>query len=72
LQQQSGQDPQPLLALNTLTVNAAMLDATGTIIGDNASWQVFADSNGMRQPDYGVDLNYLDFCGTEGHSPPAG
>jgi DNA-binding CsgD family transcriptional regulator len=59
-------DIQLLLALTALTVNAVVLDATGTIVGVNASWQEFADANELQLPDYGVGLNYLKFCGADG------
>lgn len=58
-------DLQPLLALTALTVNVAVLDATGRIIGVNAAWQDFADANGLRLPNYGVGLSYLEYCGAD-------
>ena len=53
--------------LKALPVNAAILDASGTIVAVNDTWKDFARQNGLRLPNFGVGLNYLQFC--ESHGP---
>jgi len=50
------------MELEALPVNAAILDAAGTIISVNDSWREFARQNGLRLPNFGIGLNYLQFC----------
>jgi DNA-binding CsgD family transcriptional regulator len=51
-----------LLALNELTVNLALLDSAGAIVGVNSAWKRFADASGLRLPDYGLGRTYVDYC----------
>jgi len=51
-----------LLALNELTVNLALLDSAGAIVGVNSAWKRFADANGLCLPDYCLGCTYSDFC----------
>src|SRR4029079_7099975 len=48
--------------LRALPVNAAILNASGTIVAVNDTWKDFARQNGLRLPNFGVGLNYLQFC----------
>jgi DNA-binding CsgD family transcriptional regulator len=50
------------MELEALPVNAAILDAAGTIISVNDSWREFARQNGLRLPNFGIGFNYLQFC----------
>ena len=50
------------MELEALPVNAAILDAAGTIISVNDSWREFARQNGLRFPNFGIGVNYLQFC----------
>ncbi|MEM9955681.1 MAG: PAS domain-containing sensor histidine kinase [Chloroflexota bacterium] len=49
-------------ALDALSAHIAILDEHGSIIGVNAAWQLFADSNGLSDPNYGIGTNYLAVC----------
>jgi two-component system NarL family sensor kinase len=42
--------------------NIAVLDSAGSIILANRAWRTFARRNGLKLPDAGVGLNYLDVC----------
>jgi DNA-binding CsgD family transcriptional regulator len=55
-------DLEPLLTVNEMPVNVAVLDTMGSIIGVNRMWRDFAEANGSRMAQYGVGLNYLDYC----------
>ena len=55
--------------LRALPVNAAILDASGTIVAVNDTWKDFARQNGLRLPNFGVGLNYLQFCESDGPYP---
>ena len=55
--------------LRALPVNAAILDASGTIVAVNDTWKDFARQNGLRLPNFGVGLNYLKFCESGGRYP---
>jgi DNA-binding CsgD family transcriptional regulator len=56
--------------LKALPVNTAILGHDGTIVGVNDAWMEFAESNGLRLPDFGVGANYLDYCpGGHGGAP---
>ena len=49
-------------ALDALEANIALLDRHGTILFVNASWQSFGEANGIRDPRYGVGVNYFEAC----------
>ena len=55
--------------LRALPVNAAILNASGTIVAVNDTWKDFARQNGLRLPNFGVGLNYLQFCESDGPYP---
>ena len=55
--------------LRALPVNAAILDASGTIVAVNDTWKDFARQNGLRLPNFGVGSNYLQFCESDGLYP---
>ena len=46
--------------INVLPANIAVLDAQGTILAVNESWERFGAANGFTGEGYGVGLNYLD------------
>ncbi|MBN1402775.1 MAG: PAS domain-containing protein, partial [Anaerolineae bacterium] len=46
-------------ALDALSSNIAVLDATGRIVAVNASWHQFGQENGLAWEDDGVGRNYL-------------
>ncbi|WP_265942404.1 EAL domain-containing protein [Dechloromonas sp. A34] len=48
--------------LNALPANIALLDTQARIIVVNEAWRRFADSNGLRDANYGIGENYLDTC----------
>ncbi len=48
--------------LDALSAHIAILDDTGQIIGVNAAWRDFGDSNGFRGGGYGLGTNYLNVC----------
>jgi hypothetical protein len=48
-------------ALKTLSVSAAILDTSGTILAVNDTWREFAEANGLRLPNDGVGANYLQY-----------
>jgi DNA-binding CsgD family transcriptional regulator len=56
--------------LETLAVNAVVLDRTGNIVGVNDAWKSFGKRNGLRLPRYGIGTNYLAYCETEKRSAP--
>ena len=49
-------------ALDALSAHVAILNHEGEIIGVNAAWRSFADSNGFKDDTYGVGTNYLRVC----------
>jgi DNA-binding CsgD family transcriptional regulator len=51
-----------LSAIQALPVSIAVLDSRGTIVGVNSRWEQFGRRNGLRLPQAGVGLNYLDYC----------
>jgi DNA-binding CsgD family transcriptional regulator len=55
--------------LRALPVNAAILNASGKIVAVNDTWKDFARQNGLRLPNFGVGLNYLQFCESGGPYP---
>lgn len=48
--------------LNALPANIALLDTQARIIAVNEAWRRFADSNGLRDANYGIGDNYLKIC----------
>lgn len=61
----------PGAALEALPSPLTILDNSGTIIYVNQAWKHFADSNQLSIANYGVGLNYLNYCNGAGitHSP---
>ena len=59
---------QKLSAIQALPVSIAVLDSRGTIVGVNGRWEQFARRNGLRLPQAGVGLNYLNYCNAPGSS----
>ncbi len=49
-------------ALDALSAHVAILNHEGEIIGVNAAWRNFADSNGFKDTTYGIGTNYLRVC----------
>lgn len=49
-------------ALDALASHIAILDNQGRILGVNASWREFAESNGFTTPNYGIGTSYLAVC----------
>jgi DNA-binding CsgD family transcriptional regulator len=58
--------------LTALPVNAAILNPSGIIVAVNDTWKDFARQNGLRLPNFGVGLNYLQFCESGGLYPSLG
>lgn len=50
-------------ALDSLTLNVAILDSEATILASNRAWQVFGRVNDIRPPVDTVGDNYFDICG---------
>lgn len=48
--------------MNSLSAQIAIVDATGTIIEINSSWQEFGTANGLEPGNGGIGLNYFDIC----------
>lgn len=48
--------------LNALPAHIALLDSQARIIAVNEAWRCFADSNGLRDANYGIGENYLKTC----------
>jgi DNA-binding CsgD family transcriptional regulator len=59
---------QKLSAIQALPVSIAVLDSRGTIVGVNGRWEQFGRRNGLRLPQAGVGLNYLNYCNAPGSS----
>src|SRR3954468_18537092 len=55
--------------LRALPVNAAILNGSGIIIAVNDTWKDFARQNGLRLPNFGIGLNYLQFCVSDASYP---
>ena len=51
--------------LKSLPVSLAIIDAVGTIVAVNKTWEQFGRRNGLRVPGSGVGLNYLRYCQTD-------
>lgn len=50
------------VGIDTLRVNAAVVDAEGTIVGVNEAWKEFGRRGGLSTPEHGVGCRYLHFC----------
>jgi len=48
--------------LDTLPANIALLDSDGKVLDTNSGWQEFARDNDYREPDRGLERNYLEIC----------
>ncbi len=48
--------------LNALSVHAVLLDAEGTIIGNNFGWREYGESNTPGDPPDTIGMNYLAVC----------
>ncbi len=48
--------------LKSLPVSVAILDASGTIVAVNNTWEQFGRQNGLRVPHFAVGSNYLQYC----------
>jgi len=46
-------------ALDTLPINAAVLDSDGAIVATNSAWQAFAEANGVRTDPEMLGVDYL-------------
>jgi diguanylate cyclase (GGDEF)-like protein len=57
-----GIDDFAVSVLNALPDSTAVLDSSGTIIGVNHTWRLFAADNGGVPAETGVGVNYLDVC----------
>ena len=57
--------------LDSLSAHIAVLDAAGTIVAVNQSWEAFADANGLDSSEAGVGKNYLDVCRSADPDPRA-
>src|SRR5689334_4397273 len=51
--------------LKSLPVSLAVINALGTIVAVNKTWEQFGRRNGLRLPRSAVGLNYLDYCRTD-------
>ena len=49
-------------ALDALSAEVALLNASGTIVAVNRAWRDFARQNGYQSDDAGVGSNYLEIC----------
>ena len=54
-----------LKGLKSLPASVAIIDAAGTIVAVNKTWEQFGRRNGLRVPRSAVGLNYLDYCMTD-------
>jgi DNA-binding CsgD family transcriptional regulator len=48
--------------LKSLPVSVAIVDASGTTVAVNKTWEQFGKRNGLRVPRSGVGLSYLNYC----------
>jgi DNA-binding CsgD family transcriptional regulator len=55
--------------LTTLPVSTAILDPSGTIVAVNDTWKLFARRNGLRLPNFGIGVNYLNYCLSDDSRP---
>jgi DNA-binding CsgD family transcriptional regulator len=51
--------------LKSLPVSVAIVDASGTIVAVNKTWEQFGRRNGLRVPRSAVGLSYLHYCLTD-------
>jgi DNA-binding CsgD family transcriptional regulator len=51
--------------LKSLPVSVAIVDASGTIVAVNKTWQQFGRRNGLRVPGSALGMNYLHYCPTD-------
>lgn len=57
-------------AFKTLPVSAVIVDCSGTIVAVNDAWKDFGKRHGLRLRNFGIDANYLSFCGSDQHASP--
>jgi two-component system sensor histidine kinase UhpB len=48
--------------INSLSSHIALIDEKGFIIAVNKSWQLFSTINGLKSPNFGIGLNYLNIA----------
>ena len=48
--------------VNALPGHIALLDGQGIIVSVNEAWQRFGVANGLRNPDHGIGLDYVQIC----------
>ncbi len=48
--------------LDSLSAHVAVLDEEARIILVNNAWRLFAETNGMNTPQWGLGVNYLEIC----------
>lgn len=53
-----------LTMIDSIPVQAALIDTAGRIVAVNAHWQRFARDNGFAGGEYGLGSNYVDVCRT--------
>jgi DNA-binding CsgD family transcriptional regulator len=51
--------------VTSLPVSVAIVDASGTIVAVNKTWEQFGRRNGLRVPRSAVGLSYLHYCLTD-------
>ena len=47
---------------SSLSVNLAVIRASGEIVSVNEGWKRFGRHNGLRTPCFGLGTNYLEYC----------
>lgn len=47
---------------SSLSVNLAVIRASGEIVSVNEGWKRFGQHNGLRTPRFGLGTNYLEYC----------
>ncbi len=47
---------------DSFSAHIVILDRDGVIVHSNAAWRKFGEMNGLKLPNHGLGLNYLDFC----------
>jgi PAS domain S-box-containing protein len=47
---------------DALSAHIAILDDEGNIVQVNSAWRDFGEQNGLRYPNYGIGMNYLNIC----------
>src|ERR1044072_179960 len=55
----------PFEGLKSLPVSIAIVDASGTIVAINKTWEQFGRRNKLRLRSSGLGLNYLRYCPTD-------